>query len=171
MAVNTYKSRMAAGASDANGLWRINPASPLTQAASSVRWKPSTLAKKRFRFAIDTAVLIAAFLLAYKLRFDFVLPAHLWRDTLVQLPVVVGIEILFLKLAGVSRFVWRYTGLAEVRAFALAAVTSLISLLALGLALPDELEVLQVPPSVTLMNVGLAFGGMLGMRVIRRAVF
>lgn len=171
MSVETYNSKMAAVGSDANSLSRMNPGSSLTQAPLSLRWKPSKLAKKWFRLAIDTMVLIAAFLLAYKLRFDFVLPAHLWRDTLVQLPVVVGIELLFLRIAGVGRFVWRYTGLAEARAFALAAVASVIPLLALRLALPNELEVLQVPLSVTLMNVALAFGGMLGMRVIRRAVF
>ena len=171
MSVNTYKSKMAAVGSHAHGPLRRNPGFPLRQATSSLRWQPSKLVKQRFRFAIDTAVLIVAFLLAYKLRFDFVLPAHLWRDTLVQLPVVVGIEILFLRIAGVDRFVWRYTGLAEVRMFALAAVTSLVPLLALGIVLPDELNVLQVPPSVTLMNVGLAFGGLLGMRVIRRAAF
>ncbi|MGI9066478.1 MAG: polysaccharide biosynthesis protein [Pyrinomonadaceae bacterium] len=171
MSVETYNSKVTTVGTDANSLLRMNPGSSLTPAPSSVRWKPSKVAKKRFRFAIDTVVLIAAFLLAYKLRFDFVLSAHLWRDTLVQLPVVVGIELLFLRIAGVGRFVWRYTGLAEARTFALAAVASVIPLLAMRLALPDELDVLQVPLSVTLMNVVLAFGGTLGMRVVRRAVF
>jgi FlaA1/EpsC-like NDP-sugar epimerase len=184
MSVETYNSKvMAAGADrgpqasspfgvvDANSVLRIKPESALTPAQSRLRWKPSKLAKKCFRFAIDTLVLIAAFLLAYRLRFDFVLPAHLWRDTLVQLPVVVGIELLALRIAGVGRFVWRYTGLAETRTFVLAAVASVVPLLILRLALPSELEVLQVPLSVTLINVALAFGGMLGMRVIRRALF
>jgi len=171
MSVETYNSKVTAVGTDPNGLPRMNSASSLAQAPSGARWKPSKLAKKRFRFAIDTVVLIVAFLLAYKLRFDFVLPAHLWRDTLVQLPVVVGIELLFLRMAGVGRFVWRYTGLAEARAFALAAGASLIPLLALGFVLPNELEVLRLPLSVTLINVALAFGGMLGMRVVRRALF
>ena len=171
MSVETYNSKVTAVGTDPNSLPRLNSASSLAQAPSGARWKPSKLAKKRFRFVIDTLVLIAAFLLAYKLRFDFVLPAHLWRDTLVQLPVVVGIELLFLRMAGVGRFVWRYTGLAEARAFALAAGASVITLLALGFVLPNELEVLRLPLSVTLMNVALAFGGMLGMRVIRRAMF
>lgn len=161
---------MAAGA-DANSVLRMTPESALTSASSSLRWKPSKVAKERFRFAIDAVVLIAAFLLAYKLRFDFVLPAHLWRDTLVQLPVVVGIELLALRIAGVGRFVWRYTGLAEARTFALAAVASVVPLLILRLTLPGDLEVLHVPLSVIVINVALAFGGIFGMRVVRRAVF
>ena len=142
MSVETYNSKVTAAGTDANSLLRLNPPSALTPAPPSLGWKPSKVAKKRFRFAIDTLVLIAAFLLAYKLRFDFVLPAHLWRDTLVQLPVVVGIELVSLRIAGVGRFVWRYTGLAETRIFALAAAASVVPLLILRLALPGELEVL-----------------------------
>ncbi len=171
MSVETYNSKMAAGGSNATNQSLMNSRSLLMPGPASSRWKPSKVAKKRFRFAIDTLVLIAAFLLAYKLRWDFVLPSHLWRDTLVQLPLVVGIELLVLRFAGVGRFVWRYTGLGEARTFVLAGLISVIPLLLLRFVLPRELDMLEVPVSVTLMNVALAFGGMLGMRVIRRAVF
>lgn len=171
MTNETYNSTITPTGPAIKSLSRVSPTSSLTQTSSGSPWKPSKLAKKRFRFAIDTLVLVAAFLLAYKLRFDFMLPAHQWRDTLVQLPLVVGIELVVLRLAGVGRFVWRYTGLAETRTFALAAVVSVIPLLTLRFALPAKLEMLEVPISVTLMNVALAFGGMLGMRVVRRVVF
>ena len=168
MSVEAYNTKVSRVGTDTAGLLGMNSA---PAGAASVRWQPSKVTKRRFRFAIDMLVLIAAFLLAYKLRFDFALPSHLWRDALLQLPIVVGIEVLCLRIAGVGRFVWRYTGLAEARAFVFAAIASVIALVTIRFALPGEFESLQVPLSVTLMNVALAFGGMLGMRVIRRAAF
>ncbi|HVQ40405.1 MAG TPA: nucleoside-diphosphate sugar epimerase/dehydratase [Pyrinomonadaceae bacterium] len=172
MSVDTYNAKITGVGSEVMTATRLK-SRPSTQgqAPSGSHWRPSTRAKKRFRFAIDTLVLAAAFLLAYKLRFDFSLPVHQWRDTLVQLPIVVAIELLVLRIAGVSRFVWRYTGLREVRTFVGAGLASVIPLLALRFALPAELEMLEVPLSVTLMNMALAFGGLVGMRVIRRVVF
>jgi FlaA1/EpsC-like NDP-sugar epimerase len=132
---------------------------------------PSRLAKKRLRLAADILILVSAFLLTYKLRFDFFLPAHEYANVLAQLFVVVCAELAALRLAGVSRFVWRFTGMTEARAIALAAPISTIPLLILCALLPRELDILRVPVPIILMNTVLAFGGILGARVMRRAVF
>ncbi len=140
-------------------------------AARGFRWKPSKLAKQRLRDLTDVLFLILAFLLAYKLKFDFSVPGHVLRDALVELPLVVCIQFVALRLAGVNRFVWRYTGLPEARGFVVAAGISMIPLVVLSQTLPDELEMLRVPLSVVSMNTVLAFGGLLGLRVLRRAAF
>lgn len=134
-------------------------------------WQPSRRAKKRLRLAADTLILVSAFLLTYKLRFDFFLPAHEYANVLVQLLVVGCAELAALRIAGVNRLVWRFTGMTEAGTIALAALISTLSLLIFCVLLPPELTILRVPAPVILMNTVLAFGGILGARVMRRAFF
>ena len=120
------------------------------------------------QFALDVAMLVCAFVFAYLLRFEFVLPEREVHNALQQLPYVVLVQLGALALAGVYSFIWRYVGLGEVKAFVYAAVWSALVLAVLRLSLPIQYGAWRVPLSVTLMGTVLAFGGVLGLRVVRR---
>lgn len=135
---------------------------------------PGPLAKlmdKRVQFAVDVLVLVLAFQIAYLLRFEFAVPRRVLIEALHQLPLVVLLQITALGVAGVRSFIWRYIGMAEVRTFLKAACWSALPLILMRLFLPDQLQQWRVPFSVTVMDTVLAFGGVLGVRVLRRAVY
>ena len=123
------------------------------------------------QFTMDLFLLILAFFVAYLLRFDFQI-SEIWvAPFLTQLPYVVLIQFAVLILTGVYSFVWKYVGLAEVKAFIVAAAVSALPILILRLTLPDRYKVWQVPLSVIVIDTLLAFGGVLGVRVLRRAMY
>jgi FlaA1/EpsC-like NDP-sugar epimerase len=127
--------------------------------------------KRRLHVVIDLLVLVASFTLAYLLRFDFELPRAHVEDLLTQLPYVVLLQMAALWLAGVYTFIWRYVGMSEARAFANAALLSALPVLAVRLVLPVSLNDYRVPISICLIDTAIAFGGALGLRVLRRAVY
>ena len=129
------------------------------------------ITKRRLHYVIDLTVLASSFTLAYLLRFDFEMPRGQAEDFLVQLPYVVLIQMSALSLAGVYTFIWRYVGMSEIRAFANAALWSALPILAVRLVLPPSLNDYRVPLSICLIDTTLAFGGALGLRVLRRAVY
>jgi pyridoxal phosphate-dependent aminotransferase EpsN len=130
----------------------------------------SRLMRRHTTVAIDLLVMVAAFTLAYLLRFDFAVPRS-WRVAAVnQLPLVLAVQLTALYGAGVLAFVWKYVGMAEVPAFLRAAAGSATVLLALRLFLPDPVRDLRIPISIIIVNTILAFGGLLGLRVLRRAL-
>jgi len=126
---------------------------------------------RRVQVLLDVIVLAGAFGLAYLLRFDFVIPQSYARQILVQLPCVVAVQLGALVVFGVYRLIWRYVGLAELRKFVTACAVGAMPLLAGRFALPENLRDLRVPVSVTLMTAVLGFGGVLGLRVLRRMVY
>jgi FlaA1/EpsC-like NDP-sugar epimerase len=126
---------------------------------------------RRVQFALDVAVLAGAFAVAYLLRFDFSVPPEERTAALTQLPLVVIVQFLALRAAGVQAFIWRYIGLSEVRAFAVAAVLSAVPIVIARMGLPSTLSVLRVPLSVILMDTFFAFSGVLGLRLLRRIFY
>jgi FlaA1/EpsC-like NDP-sugar epimerase len=133
-------------------------------------WK--RLLTRRVQFALDLSVLVGAFLLAYLLRFEFEIPREWRHPMLVQLPLVVLLQFVALNLAGVHSFVWRYVGITELRAFFRAAAAVFIILVVARLGLPvSSLGSWRVPLSICVMNTVLAFGGVLGLRVVRRSSY
>ena len=137
---------------------------------SPSRLRPLVLTR-RVQFLLDLVVLVAAFLLAYLLRFEFEIPDPWWDRAVIQLPAVVMIQFSTLLLTGIYSFVWRYVGLRELTAFVKAAGLSLLPVLALRLALPADLQDWKVPLSVIFVDAVLAFGGLLGLRVVRRMLY
>lgn len=123
------------------------------------------------QFALDTAMLVLAFILAYLLRFEFVVPEKEIGNAFQQLPYVVLIQLVALALAGVYSFIWRYVGMGEIKAFLYAATWSALVLAVARLTLPDRLGAWKVPLSVVLMGTILAFGGVLGLRLLRRYLY
>lgn len=134
------------------------------------RLRPLVLTR-RVQFVLDLAVLVLAFVLAYLLRFEFDIPEP-WLGRLpIQLPLVVMVQFSTLLLTGIYSFVWRYIGLRELGTFVRAALFAALPLLALRFALPGELQEWKVPLSVIFMDTVLAFGGLLGLRVVRRMLY
>lgn len=129
------------------------------------------LSLRRVQFVLDVAVLAGAFAIAYLLRFDFLVPHHERAAALTQLPLVVIVQFLALRVAGVQAFIWRYVGLSEARAFVVAAVLSAVPLLIARMGLPSGLGILRVPLSVIVMDTFLAFSGVLGLRLLRRVMY
>ncbi|MFQ5527090.1 MAG: polysaccharide biosynthesis protein [Thermoanaerobaculia bacterium] len=139
--------------------------------AESNAHRPSRYLRREVQYALDLSVLALAFALAYLLRFDFEVPGEYVRPALVQLPLTVGIQFAVILTLGVYSFVWRYVGMTEVKTFVRAAVYSSLPLLLLRLGLPDSLENFKIPRSIILTDAVLAYGGLLGLRVLRRALF
>jgi FlaA1/EpsC-like NDP-sugar epimerase len=129
------------------------------------------LSKRRIHYALDLVVLVVAFLLAYLMRFDFEIPRSQLNDFFTQLPYVVLIQIAALTLAGVYAFIWRYVGMAESRAFIKAALWSVFPILLLRLVLPRQWNDWRVPLSIILLDNAFAFGGVLSLRLLRRAYY
>jgi FlaA1/EpsC-like NDP-sugar epimerase len=84
---------------------------------------------------------------------------------------VVLVQFVSLYLFRVYTLVWRYVGMREIAIFARAAVSAMVPLLVLRLALPDTFAVWRVPLSVILVDTVLAFGGLLALRVLRRLLY
>ncbi|MFN7926756.1 MAG: nucleoside-diphosphate sugar epimerase/dehydratase [Blastocatellia bacterium] len=123
------------------------------------------------QFAVDFAILTTAFLLAYLLRFDFAIPTSEWQNGIVQWPIVVLTQLALLAGWGVYAFVWRYVGMGEMKTFVLATLSAAAPFFALRLLLPPSFMVLRVPLSITVIDTMLAFGGVVGARVLRRALY
>ncbi|HEY6122646.1 MAG TPA: nucleoside-diphosphate sugar epimerase/dehydratase [Pyrinomonadaceae bacterium] len=123
------------------------------------------------QFILDLLVLTTAFTLAYLVRFDFQIPLVERTHLSIQLALVVLIQFALLNLTGVYAFIWRYVGMAELKTFIRAAVYSATPILLLRLLLPETYQGLRVPFSIIIMDTVLAFGGVLGVRVLRRNLY
>src|ERR1041384_5559116 len=131
----------------------------------------SAILTKRNQCIIDVLVLTTAFVLAYLLRFDFAIPDQELKQGLLQLPLVVALQFAVLFCAGIYAFIWRYIGLPEIKNFMLAAMLSALPLILLRVLLPEEMQDWRIPFSVILTDTMLAYGGVLGTRVLRRAMY
>ena len=129
------------------------------------------LLDKRFQYLLDLFVLALAFALAYSLRFDFEIPKAEINPGLAQLPLVVLVQFAAMNLLGIYTFIWRYVGMSELKPFLAAALWSTLPVLILRLILTDEMHSWRVPVSVIVMDAILGFGGVLGLRVLRRILY
>jgi FlaA1/EpsC-like NDP-sugar epimerase len=119
---------------------------------------------------LDALTLSLAFVVAYLLRFDFHLTAEVIYRMSAQLPLVVLIQLLALRLFRTHAFIWRYIGLREVLPFLIAIGAASVPLFVGRLLLPTDFAALRVPLSVTIIDAVLAFSGVLGLRVLRRVL-
>jgi FlaA1/EpsC-like NDP-sugar epimerase len=126
---------------------------------------------KGLQLTVDLVILFGAFAIAYLFRFDFSLPQSEIISGLIQLPFVILMQLLALRMAGIYRFIWRYVGMSELTPFFKAALYASMPLLVLRLALPESLIRFRVPLSIILMDTVFAFGLILGIRVLRRALY
>ena len=129
------------------------------------------LLTKQTQFFMDLVVLIGAFFFAYLVRFEFVFTEYWLLAALTQAPYVLLIQFAALIFTGVYSFVWKYIGLSEIKAFVWAGIASTIPLVAVRLWVPDRFGSWKVPLSVIFVDCMLAFGGVLGVRVLRRGMY
>ncbi|MGE0360229.1 MAG: polysaccharide biosynthesis protein [Vicinamibacterales bacterium] len=120
---------------------------------------------------VDLLVCALAFQLAYLLRFDFEIPPVDADQLRLQLPYVVLLQVVTLGLFGIQAFIWRYVGMADLRAFLGAALSTAAVLFAARVGLPDSWAAWRVPMSVIVLDTGLAFGGLLAVRILRRFLY
>jgi FlaA1/EpsC-like NDP-sugar epimerase len=125
---------------------------------------------KILQHSLDLLVLIASFVSAYLLRFDFNIPQNHSHNLWLQLPYVIALELAAFHLFGCHKFSWRFVNLAAAQSFIKAATCAAIPILLLRLVLPDSIGEFRVPLSVIVMNTILGFGGVLGVRVFRRTL-
>ncbi|MGC2234680.1 MAG: nucleoside-diphosphate sugar epimerase/dehydratase [Pyrinomonadaceae bacterium] len=125
--------------------------------------------RRPVQFLMDIAVLCGAFLLAYLPSLNIQL-GDFYRDAAInQLPFVILIQFSSLFLVGAYSIIWRYVSFEDIKAFLKAALLSGIVLIAFRFLLSFiGFHRWQVPISVILIDTALAFGGLLGLRVLRR---
>ncbi|MCY7376438.1 MAG: polysaccharide biosynthesis protein [Pyrinomonadaceae bacterium] len=128
--------------------------------------------RRPFQLAADIAVLSGAFFLAYLFRFEFELSEYYLDNALTQLPFVVFIQFAALFLVGAYSIIWRYVSLEDIKAFLKAALISGVILILIRLLVSNEqFSRWQVPLSIILFDTGLAFGGLLALRILRRFAY
>ncbi len=145
----------------------------LKEAPQSKTWRERLFEqdlRKAAQFALDIMVFAAAFPLAYLLRFDFNIPPIEIFHMTVQLPVVVALQLGALCLLKGHKLIWRYISLEDVYRFMWMAFLSSGPLVVLRLTLPGSLKQFRAPLSVTFMDSILAYGGAIGLRMLRRAM-
>lgn len=128
--------------------------------------------RRPVQFLSDVAVLCAAFFIAYLPSLNIQLGDFYFDAAINQLPFVVLIQLSSLFLVGAYSIIWRYVSFEDIKAFLKAALISGVILLAVRLLLSFiSFNRWQVPISVILIDTALAFGGLLGLRMLRRFVY
>lgn len=128
--------------------------------------------RRPVQFLADIVVLSAAFLIAYFPSLNIQLSEFYFDTAVIQLPFVVFIQFSSLFLVGAYSIIWRYVSLEDIKAFLKAAIISGVILTAVRFLLSlTSFSLWQVPVSVILIDTLLAFGGLLGLRVLRRFAY
>ena len=128
--------------------------------------------RRPVQFVADIMILSAAFLIAYLPSLNIQLSEFYFQTAVTQLPFVVFIQFSTLFLVGAYSIIWRYVSLEDIKAFLKAAAISGVILIAVRFLLSlTNFNLWQVPVSVILIDTLLAFGGLLGLRVLRRFAY
>ncbi|MEP7147344.1 MAG: nucleoside-diphosphate sugar epimerase/dehydratase [Acidobacteriota bacterium] len=121
------------------------------------------------QFLADVVVLSAAFFVAYLPAINVQLGEFYVDIVMRQLPFVVLVQFSSLFLVGAYSILWRYVSIEDLKVFLMGAVISCAILTAFRfLLIFSDFNLWQVPVSVILIDTVLAFGGLLGLRVLRR---
>ncbi len=128
--------------------------------------------RRPLQFLLDIAVLSAAFFLAYLPAINIQVTDFYVDIAVRQLPLVILIQFSALFLVGAYSILWRYVSIEDLRSFITAGLVSGLILIALRFLLNfTDLSLWQVPISVIMIDTVLGFGGLLGLRVLRRFVY
>jgi FlaA1/EpsC-like NDP-sugar epimerase len=128
--------------------------------------------RRPVQFLSDVAVLCAAFFLAYLPSLNIQLGDFYLDAAINQIPFVVLIQFSSLFLVGAYSIIWRYVSFEDIKVFLKAALVSGAILAAVRLLLSlTSFNRWQVPISVILIDTALAFGGLLGLRMLRRFIY
>lgn len=117
-------------------------------------------------------MLTTAFFLAYFPAINIRLDVFAFESVLTQVPFVVFVQVSTLFLLGAYSIIWRYISISDVKVFAYAALVSGGILIALRFLLNfTTYNIWQMPISVIAIDTILGFGGLLGLRVLRRFLY
>ena len=114
----------------------------------------------------DAAAIVAAHLVAYLFRFEFILSPKRINEILTVLPFLVSIKLTFFIFFGVYRSMWRFTGLRDVFRLFQANVAAQLILIAAILYLN---RFIGFSRSVFFLDGVLCFMFTVGLRIIVRA--
>ncbi len=148
----------------------------LVDTLKQARLRTRQLQRRHYAFrviqsSVEILCLIGAFVLAYLLRFDFSIPDSEQFNLLVQLPVVVVLQVIALRIFGAHRFIWRYTSTRDAATIAKTLAGVLLLLLAARSFSSVLNTAVFVPISISLLDFFLAFIGVLGVRMVRREMY
>lgn len=128
--------------------------------------------RRPIQFLADVAVLCGAFFVAYLPAINVQLGEFYLEIAMRQLPFVVLVQFSSLFLVGAYSILWRYVSIEDLKVFIKAALISGAILTAFRFLLMfTDFNLWQVPISVIIIDTGLAFGGLLGLRVLRRFLY
>ena len=121
------------------------------------------------QFVADVAILCAAFFIAYLPAVNVQLGDFYVDIVLRQLPFVVLVQFSALFLVGAYSILWRYVSIEDLKVFLKAgAISGAILIVFRFVLIFSNFNLWQVPVSVIMIDTVLAFGGLLGVRVLRR---
>jgi FlaA1/EpsC-like NDP-sugar epimerase len=137
-----------------------------------------TLRRRRRRdvacFLIDTAVLAAAFVAAFLVRYDADVPPRMVATMLWSLPVAVALQYALMVALRVPRFSWAFVDIQDIPPIVGSLTAAAAALLALRygceplLGRVPLLERWMIPASVVVLDAALAVLGIAGVRAARR---
>jgi len=120
---------------------------------------------------VDGLMAGVSFYLAYQIRFDGHVPALSAYQFWLLLPAVMVVRVFVSSLLGTYRLIWRYVGLADAITVARNYAAFSAILLAIWLAAPASLAILQVPVSIVIIEFVFSLGGALSARALRRLLY
>jgi FlaA1/EpsC-like NDP-sugar epimerase len=123
------------------------------------------------RALIVAATVAIAWIVAYELRFDLKVPSERGYQSLVTLPIVVGLQLAALKVSGADRHSWRYTSIPDLVPIGTAVLGTGAVLAVVRTLAPAGLEPvhwLRMPYGVIGAYVLLASFGLAVLRIARR---
>lgn len=128
--------------------------------------------RRPVQFLADIAVLCGAFFVAYLPAVNVQLGELYLEIAIRQLPFVVLVQFSTLFLVGAYSILWRYVSIEDLKVFLKAALIAggILFILRFALIFTD-FTLWQVPVSVILIDTGIAFGGLLALRVVRRFLY
>ena len=122
------------------------------------------------KLLIDSAGLVAAFLLAYVFRFDGLPPEQFLKQLVVLSPYVVLAQLSAMHISGIASFSWRYIGLRECIRIARVMIPSALLLFArLASPIVERVDATRNLPAgpigVVLFNFVGAVAAVIGARI------
>jgi FlaA1/EpsC-like NDP-sugar epimerase len=133
---------------------------------------------RTIRALLTISVLVAAYLGAYLIRFEFSVPPTFLRTAIITLPVVVVGKLVLLRLLNAHKHSWRNTSLWDVVAIAEAMFAAALVLAGLRLLVVEvlratggqagALSVAVIPLGVIAADLALSVVGLVGIRALRR---
>jgi len=147
-------------------------------ATNSTEMTSRTTFARMAQHALDVGVLVLAYVAAFMVRFEGVLPPSERVRLLVSLPIVLAVQALSLRSRDVHRVAWRYVSLRDTRRILSAIGIATLVLLCfraivgsswfVGLVTWANVSRIYAPIGVLLADGVFAFCGLSGIRALRR---